>query len=77
MEQVDMDSLHHFVFEVNLTDRNFNRLDERVQFSCSNVRWYTLKKEIEQGEFLIDIGTIKTILVTNDRNKSKSVATEF
>lgn len=72
-----MEELKYYIFECNLTDLEGKTLDERVRFCCSSLRWLSLKKEIEQGEKLLDINTLEKVYETKDRNKARSMATEF
>lgn len=70
-------ALIYYVFECNLTELDHTPTDEKIKFCCSNVRWASLKEEIERGERLIDPRSIKKIYETFDRNEARSMATEF
>ena len=72
-----MDKLKYNVYEANLTDEKGKRLNEKIRFCTSTLRWPTLKEEIKNKERLIDEETLKMIYVTEDRNEARRMATEF
>ena len=72
-----MDKLRYNVYEANLTDEKGKRLNEKIRFCTSTLRWQTLKEEIKNKERLIDEKTLKLIYVTEDRNEARRLATEL
>ena len=55
----------------------FSFEDSSFEFSCSNVREVSLRRDIETGHLLIKPNSLKLLVETFDRNEARALATEL
>jgi hypothetical protein len=51
--------------------------DEMIQFCVNNVREFSFRKEIEAGDFLIELDSLQLTYETFDVNEAVNMATQF
>lgn len=67
--------LKYYIFEAELTELDGSPTGETFKFCCSNIRWSTLKKEIDK--WLIVKNSVRKIYETPNRNEARKLATEY
>ncbi|MCB5936747.1 hypothetical protein NST17_20765 [Caldifermentibacillus hisashii] len=66
-------SIKYYVFQAELTDLDGSPTGESFKFCCSNVRWATLKLEIEES-WLVVKSSVKKLFETTDRNEARRLS---
>lgn len=51
--------------------------DEMIQFCVNNVREFSFRREVEAGDFLIDLASMELTHETFDANEAIRMATQF